>query len=209
MKRVNLQLSEEVYLELVKRYGVRGLSRGVEELLRRALLAGPMNVENAKAEDVVTSKTSSVFNAKALNVENARGEGAAAPLPQPDSSLAPAPKVEGEPLTERQLTHILELLGRNRWNWLDIKDVVEHELGAALPDSPEDLGKALASRVIDLLREWERKPSREEIAEARKLLKQLPEDYAEQFNFPESVSQARKYHVALVRYALAKLQQKK
>jgi len=110
-------------------------------------------------------------------------------------------------LTERQLSHILGLLERNRWSWLDIKDVVEWELGVQqLPDDPADLDKATASRVIDLLHSWEKKPGKGELAEARKVLQQLPEDYVKQFNFPESVSQVQKYHITLARYALAKLQ---
>ena len=36
-KRVNVKLEEDIYIELIRRYGVRGLSRGVNELLRRAL----------------------------------------------------------------------------------------------------------------------------------------------------------------------------
>ena len=36
-KRVNIKLEEDIYIELIRRYGVRGLSRGVNELLRRAL----------------------------------------------------------------------------------------------------------------------------------------------------------------------------
>jgi Arc/MetJ family transcription regulator len=37
MRRLSIRLSDEVYLELVKRYGVRGLSKAVDELLRKAL----------------------------------------------------------------------------------------------------------------------------------------------------------------------------
>jgi len=40
-RRLNVVVDEELYLELVRRYGVRNLSSGVEELLRAALAAPP------------------------------------------------------------------------------------------------------------------------------------------------------------------------
>lgn len=51
MRRVNIRVSDEVYSELVRRYGVRGLSRAVEELLREALFG-----EAAKTPSVLDAK---------------------------------------------------------------------------------------------------------------------------------------------------------
>lgn len=48
MKRLNIRLSDEIYFELVKRYGVRGLSKGIEELLKNALT---LNVIDAKTQN--------------------------------------------------------------------------------------------------------------------------------------------------------------
>jgi Arc/MetJ family transcription regulator len=48
---VNIRVSDEVYSELVRRYGVRGLSRAVEELLREALFG-----EAAKTPSVLDAK---------------------------------------------------------------------------------------------------------------------------------------------------------
>jgi hypothetical protein len=67
-KRLNIVVGEDVYVELVRRYGVRGLSRGVDQLLRAALFAD--NVVNVKAVSVQSAETSNVVNVKTENVEN-------------------------------------------------------------------------------------------------------------------------------------------
>ena len=69
-KRLNIVVGEDVYVELVRRYGVRGLSRGVDQLLRAALFAD--NVVNAKTDNVVNVETSNVESGKAFNVVNAK-----------------------------------------------------------------------------------------------------------------------------------------
>ena len=67
-KRLNIVVGEDVYVELVRRYGVRGLSRGVDQLLRAALFAD--NVVNVKADSVQSAKASNVVNVKTDNVVN-------------------------------------------------------------------------------------------------------------------------------------------
>jgi hypothetical protein len=77
-KRLNIVVGEDVYVELVRRYGVRGLSKGVDQLLRAALFAGNVvnvktdSVESAKASNVVNVKTDSVVNIETANVESAK-----------------------------------------------------------------------------------------------------------------------------------------
>lgn len=67
-RRLNVKISEELYVELVRRYGVRGLSKGIEELLRRALGMG----EASKTSSVQTSKTHSVLTSKTLERETSK-----------------------------------------------------------------------------------------------------------------------------------------
>jgi predicted CopG family antitoxin len=69
MKRVNIRLSDEIYYELVKRYGVRGLSKGIEELLKNALTSKTLNVIDAKTQNVITSKTQN-FSEKNTRIYN-------------------------------------------------------------------------------------------------------------------------------------------
>jgi len=203
---------DAVIARLVDFYAEKGsLSQGARMMIKGS--------GTATREEAAAPQPSEVATSRAYETAKPQAYGDATPQPrevasQPvaqASATSSTAATTGEapsqpPLTEKQLSHILELLGRNRWSWLDIKDVVEWELGDQLPDDPANLTKAQASRIIDLLRAWEKKPSKEEISEARKVLQQLPEDYAKQFNFPESVSQVRKYHISLARYALAKLQ---
>ena len=58
---MNVKVSEELYVELVRRYGVRGLSKGIEELLRRALgmggAPGSSSVQASKTPERQTPKT--------------------------------------------------------------------------------------------------------------------------------------------------------
>jgi hypothetical protein len=173
-RRVSVRLSEDVYVELVRRFGVRHLSRGVEMLLREAL-----------------------------------SKPAERPQPSPPPPPEPPPKLEEPPATENQLELIAKILDRNRWNWLDIKDVLEYQLTAPLPSEPEGLTRSLASRVIDALLSWEKKPSKEELERARKLMEAMPEDYLKRFNLPERASDAKRYHTVLVEYAWAKLELEK
>jgi len=177
MKRI--YVSEEAYRALVEHLlATRGTTRGISELASRLILEALGEVAERDAE-----------------VE-----------PDPTDTAQDAPgSSQPQPLTDKQLRHILDLLGRNRWNWLDVKDVLEWEVGAPLPDDPADLTKREASRVIGVLRRWEEKPSPKEVSEARKLLKRIPEGYARQLNLPESTSQVRRYHLSLIRYALRKL----
>jgi hypothetical protein len=120
----------------------------------------------------------------------------------------PPPKAP-ETLTAGQLDYIRALLGRNRWNWLDVKDVLEFEVGVPLPDDPSQLGKETASKVIDALRSWERKPTKEELGEAEKLLRLIPEEVAKRLNLPEKRSEVRGYHIALLNYAWARTELEK
>jgi hypothetical protein len=46
-KTVKIRMPADLYLELVRRYGVRGLSEGVVELLREALGSEPESLEAA------------------------------------------------------------------------------------------------------------------------------------------------------------------
>jgi hypothetical protein len=77
-KRLNIVVGEDVYVELVRRYGVRGLSRGVDQLLRAALFADnvvnvkAVGVESAKASNVVNVKTDNVVNVETTNVESGK-----------------------------------------------------------------------------------------------------------------------------------------
>jgi len=85
VRRVNIRVSDEVYSELVRRYGVRGLSRAVEELLREALFGGAAKTSNAQ-----NAKTLNVQDVKTLSAQDAKAE--AAPTAQP----APPPLGVGE-----------------------------------------------------------------------------------------------------------------
>jgi len=69
VRRVNIRVSDELYSELIRRYGVRGLSRAVEELLREALFG-----EAAKTPSVQTAKTGSVLNVETPSVQAAKAE---------------------------------------------------------------------------------------------------------------------------------------
>jgi hypothetical protein len=162
-RRVTLRLSEDMYVELVRRFGVKGLSRGVEMLLSEAL---------------------------------------SRPAPQPPQRQPARPPEEGA--TEAQLALIAAVLERNRWSWLDIKDVLEFAVGAPLPDDPSALPKGLASKVISTLLSWEEKPTREEVKRAKELMARLPAEVLEPLNLPERVADVKRYHIALVEHAWAK-----
>jgi hypothetical protein len=165
-RRVTLRLSEDMYVELVRRFGVKGLSRGVEMLLSEAL-SRP------------------------------------APQPQQPPPQPPArPPEEGA--TEAQLALIAAVLERNRWSWLDIKDVLEFAVGAPLPDDPSALPKGLASKVISTLLSWEERPTREEVKRAKELMARMPAEALEPLNLPERVADVKRYHIALVERAWAR-----
>ena len=157
-----------MYVELVRRFGVKGLSRGVEMLLSEAL-----------------SK----------------------PRPAPPPPRQPPPQPPARPpeegATEAQLALIAAVLERNRWSWLDVKDVLEFAVGAPLPDDPSALPKGLASKVISTLLSWEEKPTREEVKRAKELMARMPAEALEPLNLPERVADVKRYHIALVEKAWA------
>jgi hypothetical protein len=228
-KRLTVWVGEDVYLELVRRYGVRGLSRGVDGLLRQALF-GEANAPTEKATsgvsekptvELMSGKTTVEVSEKAVGGESERTtveESEKVAIAQPPSPPAPAERGEakaeapppagrlGRPdlLTAGQLDFIRALLERNRWSWLDVKDVLEFDTGLVLPDDPSQLTREAASRVIDALRSWERKPSSEELRKARQIMAQLPKEALEQLNLPERTSDVKRYHVVLLEKVWAK-----
>ena len=90
MRRVNIRVSDELYSELIRRYGVRGLSRAVEELLREALFG-----EAAKTPSVQTAKTGSVLNVETPSVQAA------------ETGSVQAAKAEAVPLSVGELAALL------------------------------------------------------------------------------------------------------
>jgi hypothetical protein len=169
-RRVTLRLSEDMYVELVRRFGVKGLSRGVEMLLSEALSRPQVQ----------------------------------RPAPQPPPQRPARPQEEGA--TEAQLALIAAVLERNRWSWPDVKDVLEFAVGAPLPDDPSALPKGLASKVISTLLSWEERPTREEVRRAKELMARMPAEVLDSLNLPERVADVKRYHIALVERAWARLE---
>jgi hypothetical protein len=203
MRRVNIQLPDEVYFELVKRFGVRGLSRGIEAILREALFGGapprgeaqsvenarPQNVVNAKTLSVETAKTQDVVDAKTSSVENAK----------PPSAEA------GRPATPAQVEAIWNI----SWeisSWNDVRDVVSRLAGFPAPDDPSQLTAAQASKVIEILGRLNRRLSPKQAKEAERLLRVVaereglkPEEAADKHNVPLEVSKLKRYHLELLK----------
>jgi hypothetical protein len=86
---VKVRLPEDLYLELVRRYGVRGLSRGVAELVRRALEGqGLKSSENLSTEALGPESPKGLEN-QGLEASEAPSE----PVkPPPEPPLPPVPK---------------------------------------------------------------------------------------------------------------------
>jgi hypothetical protein len=183
MRRVNVRLSDDVYFELVRRFGVRGLSDGIEALLREALFGNvkALSVENVKPSDVQTAKTQDVVDAKTLSVEA-------------DRSATPAQ---------------VETIWNIAWeisSWNDVKDVVSHFVGFPVPDDPSQLTVSQASKVIEVLGKLNRKLGPRQAKAVERLLKKLaekenlkPEEVADKYNVPLEASQLKRYHLELLK----------
>jgi len=116
-KRLNIVVGEDVYVELVRRYGVRGLSKGVDQLLRAALFADNVvnvktdnvqsvkapNVENAKTDNVVNVETDNVESVKAFSVVNAKAASAQPPAERAPPA-APPSKKSSSPVDQRSIS---------------------------------------------------------------------------------------------------------
>jgi len=191
MRRVNIRLSDDVYFELVRRFGVRGLSDGIEVLLREALFGNvkALSVENVKPSDVQTAKTSSVETAKTQDVVDAKTLSVEA-----DRSATPAQ---------------VETIWNIAWeisSWNDVKDVVSHLLGFSVPDDPSQLTVSQASKVIEVLGKLNRKLHPRQAKTVERLLKKVaereglkPEEVADKYNVPLEASQLKRYHLELLK----------
>jgi hypothetical protein len=204
MRRVNIQLPDDVYLELVKRFGVRGLSRGVEAILREALFGGAAppeggveSAENAKTRNVVnvktlsaeTAKTQDVVDAKTQSAENAKTQSAEA----------------GRPATPAQVEAIWNIAWEIS-SWNDVRDVVSHLAGFPVPDDPSQLAASQASKVIEILGRLNRRLSPKQAKEAERLLRKLaereglkPEEAADKYSVPLEASKLKRYHLELLK----------
>jgi len=187
MRRVNIQLPDEVYFELVKRFGVRGLSRGIEAILREALFGGAP--PRGEAQSVETAKTQDVVNAKTLSVENAKTPSAEA----------------GRPATPAQVEAIWNI----SWeisSWNEVRDVVSHLAGFPVPDDPSQLTAAQASKVIEILGRLNRKLHPSQAKTVERLLRAVaekeglkPEEVADKHNVPLETSKLKRYHLELLK----------
>ena len=227
---VKVRLSDDVYWAVLKQAGsTRRLSQAVEELLKRALAAEGLEIpktsepKTSEPKSPKTQKTEEPSSLSSPVTKSPEVSGTASlKAPEPELSKtereeagegvpprAEAPTPAGRPgrpdlLTAGQLDFIRALLERNRWSWLDVKDVLEFDTGLVLPDDPSQLTREAASRVIDALRSWERKPSSEELKKARQIMAQLPREVLERLNLPERASEVKRYHVALLEKAWAR-----
>jgi predicted CopG family antitoxin len=191
MRRVNIRLSDDVYFELVRRFGVRGLSDGIEVLLREALFGNvkALSVENVKPSDVQTAKASSVETAKTQDVVDAK-------------TLS----VEADrPATPAQVETIWNIAWEIS-SWNDVKDVVSHLVGFPVPDDPSQLTVSQASRVIEVLGKLNRKLHPRQAKTVERLLKKVaereglkPEEAADKYNVPLEVSKLKRYHLELLK----------
>jgi len=191
MRRVSIQLSDEVYIELVRKFGVRGLSAGIESLLREALFGSTkaLSVETAKTQDVVNVKTSSVESAKTQDVVDVKTFSV-----ETDRPATPAQ---------------VEAIWNIAWeisSWNDVKDVVSKLVGFPVPDDPSQLTVSQASKVIEVLGRLNRKLEPRQAKTVEQLLKKLaereglkPEEVADKCNVPLEASKLKRYHLELLK----------
>jgi hypothetical protein len=86
---VKVRLPEGLYLELVRRYGVRGLSRGVAELVRRALEDQGLESSKGLSTEALGSESPKGLEDQGLEGPEPRAE---VVKPPPEPPLPPVPK---------------------------------------------------------------------------------------------------------------------
>lgn len=220
MRRVNIRLPDEIYFELVKRFGVRGLSAGIEAILREALFSGAalprgeaQSVENAKTQNVVnvktlsveTAKTQDVETSKTLSVETAKTQDVVNVKPSSVES-AKAQSVEADrPATPAQVETIWSIAWEIS-SWNDVRDVVSRLVGFPVPDDPSRLAASQASKVIEALSRLNRRLSPKQARAVERLLKRVaereglkPEETAAKYSVPLEASKLKRYHLELLR----------
>jgi len=203
-------VGEDVYLELVRRYGVRGLSKGVDNLLRETLF-GAGNALTVKATSGLSEKpiveesekTTSGVNEKAITVQPPSPP---APVEQKveapsEAEAPPAAPAKGGP-TPRQLALIESLLRQLGDDWGTVREVLLLDKGVEAPEDYGQLSGETLDRVIKTLKEWAKHPAAGEIKDARLRAQKLFEQGVN-VGLPESARDVLRYHLVKLELAEA------
>ena len=124
-RRVNIKLDEDVYLELIKRYGIRGLSKGINELLKHIMF---------KTQDVVNVKTQNVIDVKTekhIDVKTQKHEW------------------EYEPATQKQIEYLKDLIKKVA----KVLNKTEDEIIREYDVDFENMTKKDANELIDFFKQ--------------------------------------------------------